>query len=181
MLILPVDNELEMRFPDEESLEESYNAVMANYDYLIRWTRWLHEKYSLDDAREFYERNLREFNDGSAIHLRTFYNGKVIGETGFHGIDRASRSAEIGYWVSEDHAGRGIATRCTKKLLGHAFGEMGFNRIVIKCAIENTRSQRIPERLGFTREGIERESDWLHDRFADQVVYSMLAREWDGK
>lgn len=181
MLILPVDDELEMRWPDAAGVEEVYALTMANYEYLRKWSRWLNEDFSLENARDFNERNRREMEEGVAIHLRIVLNGKIVGSTGYHNWDKNSRQAEIGCWVAEGDAGRGVATRCVRKLLDYGFGELGLNRVFVKCAAENLRSQKVPERLGFTREGVERDGDWLHDRFVDQVVYSMLAREWVGK
>jgi ribosomal-protein-serine acetyltransferase len=46
------------------------------------------------------------------------------------------------------------------------------------CGVANVRSRAVAERLGFTNEGIRRESYWITDRFADHVVYGLLDREW---
>jgi ribosomal-protein-serine acetyltransferase len=46
------------------------------------------------------------------------------------------------------------------------------------CATENEKSCAVPERLGFRREGIERQAEWLYDHFVDHAVYSALASEW---
>lgn len=181
MLVLPVDNELEMRFPDEEGIEEAYNSVMANYDYLVKWSRWLTPEFSLEEARAHNERNRKEMEAGEGIHLRIMFKGRIIGSTGYHNMNKQTRSAEIGCWVAEDAAGSGVATRCIRKLLDYGFGELALNRIYVKCAAENFRSQRIPERLGFTKEGVERDGDMMQGEFVDMIVYSMLAREWDGK
>jgi ribosomal-protein-serine acetyltransferase len=180
MLVLTVDDELELRWPDEAGVEEAYTVTMANYEYLRRWSRWLNESFSLENAREFNERNRREMENGTAIHLRIVLNGKIVGSTGYHNWDKNSRQAEIGCWIAEEHSGRGIATRCIRKLLDYGFGELGLNRVFVKCATENLKSQAIPERLGFTREGVERDGGWLHTKFVDQAVYSLLAREWTG-
>jgi ribosomal-protein-serine acetyltransferase len=63
-------------------------------------------------------------------------------------------------------------------LIDYGFGELGLNRIVIWAATDNLRSIAIPGRLGFTREGVERQSQWLNDHFVNIVVYSMLQSEW---
>lgn len=105
------------------------------------------------------------------------YKGEVVGGTGFHNIDRVSKSAETGYWLANDLTGKGIITKSVKGLVNYAFDELKLNRIVIKCATENIKSCAIPERLGFTKVGIEREVGWLHTRFVDHVIYSILASE----
>ena len=117
-------------------------------------------------------------NDGDEIGLQIIFKGEVVGGTGFHSIDRGSKCAEIGYWIAKDATGKGIITKSVKRLIDFAFDEIKLNRIVIKCATENMKSRAVPERLGFTKEGIEREAGWLHTRFVDHVVYSILAREW---
>ena len=54
----------------------------------------------------------------------------------------------------------------------------GMNRVEIRCATGNKKSCAIPERLGFTFEGIQRNGGWLYDRFVDYRIYSILANEW---
>ena len=48
----------------------------------------------------------------------------------------------------------------------------------ISAAPENTKSRAIPERLGFTQEGVLRHWTWHVDHFQDLVIYSVLADEW---
>jgi ribosomal-protein-serine acetyltransferase len=178
MFSLRVDDELVLAFPTEDSLEEGYALTMANYDHLRPWSQWLNEDFSLDKAREFYRRNVQKFESGDQIHLRILFKGEIVGGIDLFEINSHRRSAEIGYWVSKDHNGRGLATRSVKRLLEHAFDELKLNRIVIKCIPENMKSRAIPEKLGFTTEGIEREGGWMHTKFVDHVVYSLLADEW---
>ena len=63
-------------------------------------------------------------------------------------------------------------------MVDYAFGELGLNRVQIRCARDNARSCAIPRRLGFTEEGALRQAEWLIDHFEDQVVYGILAEEW---
>ena len=61
--------------------------------------------------------------------------------------------------------------------IDYVFDEMNFNRIQLKAATGNFKSQRVAKRLGFREEGIERESE-LHQRgFVDLIVYSLLKAE----
>jgi RimJ/RimL family protein N-acetyltransferase len=54
----------------------------------------------------------------------------------------------------------------------------GVHRVVIDAASANLRSRRIPERLGFTREGVLREAGRGPCGYQDLVVYGLLDREW---
>jgi ribosomal-protein-serine acetyltransferase len=69
-------------------------------------------------------------------------------------------------------------TAACRALVDHAFEELGLNRVSIACATENKESCAILERLGFRREGIVRQAEWLYDHFVDHVVYATLASEW---
>ncbi len=75
--------------------------------------------------------------------------------------------------------GRGIMTHCVSALIGYAFRELQVNRIELRAAEENSRSRAIAQRLGFTQEGVLRDSEWLNDHYVNQTVYSLLKREWD--
>jgi len=52
------------------------------------------------------------------------------------------------------------------------------NRIQIKVATENLKSQQVAERLGFKYEGIEREGELHKCGFLDLKVYSLLRNEF---
>ncbi len=179
MFKLTVDSEIELRLPNEHYAKEAFDVIMKNYAHLEEWSPWVNEKISVESTREFYKKSFEAFSDeGVEISLLIFYQGKVVGSTGFHEINRRNKSAEIGYWLAKEVNGKGIVTKCVERQLDYAFDEMKLNRVTIKCVPENLKSRKIPVKLGFTQEGIERESGWLHTRFADHVVYSMLASEW---
>jgi len=182
MFSLKVDDELELALPFASSAEQAFAVVMDNYEHLHEWMPWVNENFSLESVRKFYKIALQKFaNDEDEIGLNIVHRGKVIGGIGYHNINRSDKSTEIGYWLAKNSTGKGLVTKSVSRLLDYGFDEMELNRIVIKCVPENAKSRAIPERLGFTQEGIEREAGWLHTRYVDHVVYSILAREWKDK
>lgn len=110
----------------------------------------------------------------SILHRHDF-----IGLIGLKNIDEANKKGEIGYWLSPEYHNKGIMTMATRQILDFAFTTMKLNRIQIRCAVDNIVSQRIPEKLGFTLEGIERGGELLNDdNFYDLKVYSLLKQEF---
>jgi ribosomal-protein-serine acetyltransferase len=87
-------------------------------------------------------------------------------------------AAEIGYWIRSAYAGRGLVTRAARVLTGIAFEEFGVHRVVIRAGVENVRSRAIPERLGFTLEGVARGEGRGSGGFYDLAVYAVLEDEW---
>ena len=72
-------------------------------------------------------------------------------------------------------------TASCRAVVQYAFNDMGLNRVVIRCATGNRRSRAIPERLGFTLEGVAKQSEWLYDHFVDLAIYSLLRSEWSDR
>lgn len=180
MFSLKVDDEIELRLAQAKYAEKVFEVIKANYDHLQEWMLWVNENMSLETVPNFYKNSAKSFKkDGSELGLLIFYQGKIVGGTGLHSIIKPYKSAELGYWLSKEFNGQGIVTKSVVRLLEYAFEEKKLNRLTVKCVTENLKSLAIPEKLGFTKEGVERESVWLHTQFADQVVYSLLAKEWE--
>jgi ribosomal-protein-serine acetyltransferase len=178
MLSKKVDENLELRFVSERYAEEVTSTVQRNFDYLSEWMPWVTENYSVESARDFIKINRQKYFENEISDYFIFENKQIVGVIGFHKPDFANKSIEIGYWLDKRATGRGIITKCCRPIIDFIFNELNFKRIVIRCATENIKSQAIPERLGFTREGIARQAEYLNERFVDLVVFSILNEEW---
>jgi ribosomal-protein-serine acetyltransferase len=176
-----IEDGLELRPVDERHAEELTALVRRDLAHLKKWMPWASERYSVEDAREFIRRNLRQAAEDQGFATLIFFRERLAGSIGYNNIDWANRKTDIGYWLAADMQGRGIMTKACRVLVAYAFRELRLNRVEIFCAVENRRSRRIPERLGFTQEGTHRKAEWVHDHFKDLVAYSMLAREWKEK
>ncbi len=178
MLTCQIEENLELRFTSARYAGELTSIVLENLEYLQEWLPWATEDYSVETAKEFVKTNLKGFAKNEFPSYFIFYEGKLVGGIGFNNVNKSDRNAEIGYWLREDSQGNGIITRCCRKLIEFAFNEMNLNRIVIRCATENIKSRNIPEKLGFVKEGILRETAVLNGEFIDLIVYSILKKEW---
>ncbi|MCD7711639.1 MAG: GNAT family N-acetyltransferase [Firmicutes bacterium] len=109
-----------------------------------------------------------------------WFRNTFAGLIGLKNPDRINHKVEIGYWLNPVCEGNGIITLSCQKLIAYAFGELEMNRILIQVATGNQKSRRIPERLGFREEGIEREGELLVSGYTDIVRYGLLKREFNG-
>ncbi|MCO6512020.1 MAG: GNAT family N-acetyltransferase [Aridibacter famidurans] len=178
MVILEAGEGIEMRPVAEDNIDELCKLVIANFDHLHEWMPWAVEGYSAAHARSFILKSARDFAAQESMNFHIFESGDLAGGAGLNFIDKANRGTEIGYWLGREFTGRGIVTKCAKRLTDFAFDDLGMHRMNIRCASGNVKSRAIPERLGFTEEGTIRDAEWLHDRFVDLVVYGMLRPEW---
>nr|WP_321487069.1 GNAT family protein [uncultured Draconibacterium sp.] len=72
----------------------------------------------------------------------------------------------------------GFATEAAKAVINYLFCELKKHRITASIDPENIASVALLEKLGFRKEAHFRESLFLNDKWVDDVIYALLAREW---
>ncbi len=178
--VLRVEGDLRLELLNQNHAKELFELIEHNREYLREWLPWLDNNKYLQNTIDFIKFSQKQYKDNSSLQLGIWYQYNLVGMIGFHRVNWINHSTSIGYWLVEDHQGRGIITKSCKTLFDYAFGSLGLNRVEIRCAVENSRSRSIPERLGLKEEGVIREAEWLYDHYVDHVVYSMLRSEWKG-
>jgi ribosomal-protein-serine acetyltransferase len=158
----------ELRLDD---LDEVYAVAQANQAHLAPWMPWA-VKLLRNDTEAYVRSSVEE---GGQFVLVA--DAVIAGTMGFHRSDPRNDATSLGYWLAERHQGKGLMTAAVRALIGHAFGDLGLHRLEICCAPANARSRAIPERLGFTEEGVRRDGEKLAEGFRDLVVYSLLATD----
>lgn len=180
MFTLKVDHEIELQLFQRHHTLQLYQLVEENRDHLRRWLPWVDSMTSPYQFESVIPVWLNQFAEGNACNLGIVYKGTLVGSIGLHQIDWYNKIASIGYYLAKNAEGHGIITRTVKGVLNYAFYDLGLNRIEIRCGVENYKSQAIPERLGFKKEGTIRDGEHLNGYFHDIIIYSKLAREWNG-
>jgi ribosomal-protein-alanine N-acetyltransferase len=72
-------------------------------------------------------------------------------------------------------------TEALTEALTSGFENMSLNRVEAVIALENVASIRLVEKLGFQREGVLRDRHLFRGTYYDHYLYSLLAREWEGR
>ena len=165
-----------LRLHEEADAEELYALVERNRAYLAEWLPWPATQ-TLEGTAEFMRKTRRQHEDNDGFQTAMVVDGRMVGSVGFVGIRWDARATGIGYWLGEEHQGRGLMTRAVSVLTDHAFDELELNRVEIQVAEDNRRSRAIPERLGFRQEGVLRDYERVGERYLDIVVYARLAGE----
>jgi Acetyltransferases, including N-acetylases of ribosomal proteins len=108
-------------------------------------------------------------------------NKVAVGRIGLHHLNKQNKTGAIGYWLSKDAQGKGIMLKSCKALINYGFQNLDLHRIEIKAAINNLKSQAIPVKLNFLKEGILRQAEFVNNQFLDLFLYSMISDEWQQK
>lgn len=170
-----------LQLHDERCAAAYYAAIERDRPSLREWLPWLDEERSVEDARAYIRAVQAQDADHQGFHCAIWAGGEIAGSIGYHNLDWANRKVELGYWLGSAYQGRGIVTRACRALITYAFEHLGLHKVEIRCATGNRRSRAVAERLGFVREGVIRDEEWLYDHFVDRVVYGMYASEWRGE
>ncbi len=169
---------IEIRLFEIKDAEPVLAVVERNRAYLREWLPWVDLTVSPEDLRRFIVRVREQFAAGRGPQCGIWMDGAFAGSVGCHSIDWVNRNCGIGYWIEGRYQGKGIITRCCASLLDYLFDDLGLHRVTIQCGVGNTRSCAIPERLGFTREGVTRDGEWVNDRWLDLAGWGMLEQDW---
>lgn len=153
-----------------------FSVIDRERDELRTWLPFVDYTHNVKDAEDFI-RSVEAAGDRGDRVFVIHFEDRFIGQIGFKGSDLVNRKSEIGYWLSKKYRGKGIMTDSVRALMKFGFETLGLNRIQIKCAASNLPSKRIPIRLGFKLEGLERDGEVLTGGvFTDLEIYSFVRR-----
>ena len=171
-------NGIVLRTPAIADFEEWAALRARSRNFLTPWE----PKWPADDlTRGAFRRRLRryhtEIRDDNAYPFLIFHSadGTLLGGVTVSNIARGmTQSATIGYWMGEDHAGRGHMAEALKALGPFAFRTLNLHRLEAACLPNNARSIRLLEKLGFQREGLARGLVCINGQWRDHVVFALL-------
>lgn len=126
-----------------------------------------------------YVRDLhRQGRNGQVLPFLVFYRGELVGQLTVFSITYGSAmSATLGYWISQEFAGRGIIPTAVSLATDYCFGKLGLHRMEINLRPENQASKRVVEKLGFRYEGLRERYLHIAGQWTDHLSYAITADE----
>ena len=92
----------------------------------------------------------------------------------------SARSAQVGYWIDEAVAGRGVTPTALAMAVDHCFMVVGLHRVEASIRPENHASRRVVEKLGFREEGIRRRHLHIDGAWRDHLCYALSVEDVQG-
>ncbi len=172
-----IDENIKLELINDTHSQAVFEIANESRNYLREWLIWVDDMQSVEFIENYIKGSKQRNSDGIEFAFVIIENQKVVGRMGIYRINTINRIGEIGYWLAENKQGKGIVTKCCKGLINFCFNELHLNRVEIICGTENYKSQVIPERLGFTKEGIIRQGALVHNKFINLCLFSFLKSE----
>lgn len=163
---------------DAQTLDE---AIRVSLPDLNQWLPWARMDYAQSDTTGFIRESIQAWKEERAwdysIRLKDDPK-RHLGNISFWTVSKLGKIAEIGYWVRSDETRHGLCTEAMELLLAETFDSMGYHKVVLRIAVGNDASDRVAQKLGFTREGILREELLIRGNWVDHSLWSLLDREF---
>lgn len=177
-MIIEINDTVRLELTSQKHADNIIEAVNANREHLSKFLGWVNNMQNLSHCIKYIDFCLKQYEDGKEVSFVILKNEELVGRIGLNKICPNNRTASIGYWLKRSAQGQGIITSSCTALMDFGFNDLDLNRIEIRAASENIRSKAIPQRLGFTKEGVLRQIEFINNRYLDIEIYSILKTEW---
>lgn len=172
---------LELRPFRRRDLDSLVDAASESIVDLNRWLPWAHVGYGRRDALVFLRDSVSAWGEGRAFDFTIRYIDRPtfhVGNVSVWFVSRQSRVGEVGYWIRSSETRTGVGTESAARVLAVAFDELALHRVVLRIAVGNRGSERIAEKLGFTREGLLRQELQINGQWVDHSIWGLLEEEY---
>lgn len=167
---------LRLRRPRRRDFAALHEGIVETLPALVRWLPWAHPTHDRGDTRRYLRQARVARTRRSALEflIELEATSALLGMASLHRIEWLRRCCGLGYWIRHSAQGKGYASEAAGALAEHALRELGLHRVEVYVALDNPASQRVAEKIGFRREGIARETEFVNGRWVDHVQYSLL-------
>lgn len=132
--------------PLEKNDAEALQKIANNKKIWENLTDAFPHPYTIESAKQWIDINQKkEVQDNFAITI----DGELIGMIGF---DDKKDFLETGYWIGENHWGKGYATEALQSIVQHIFNNYETSHIKAKVFTHNPASGKVLEKCGFIKQ-----------------------------
>jgi ribosomal-protein-alanine N-acetyltransferase len=170
--------EVRLRLVKKRDAKQLERLILGNREWLRPWEATNPSAPNSFDIRGMVRDLLRQVDDLSGLPFVIEVDGEVVGQLNVANILFGSvSSAVIGYWVSPEVAGRGVATTAVALASDYLFTTVNIHRVEIDIRPENLASLRVVEKLGFRYEGLKERYIHINGAWRDHYVYALTREE----
>ncbi|MCF6411757.1 GNAT family N-acetyltransferase [Pseudalkalibacillus salsuginis] len=161
-----------------EEVDALLDLNVRNKDFFKRYSMIREEKYytvegQIERLRQFEDNRKKDLGYHFGIYLNQAET--LIGTIDLFQVLRSSlQSAFIGYFLDQQHNGKGYMTEAAKLVVKYAFGDLHLHRIEAGVMPHNIGSIRVLEKAGFHKEGIAKKNVKINGKWEDHQVLAII-------
>lgn len=158
---------------------------LAEREHLERWEPTADADWTVRHAISSWpalHSGLRaEARSGRMLPYVIEVDGRFAGQLTIGNVTHgALRSAWIGYWVSSEMTGGGVATGALALGLDHCFGPVHLHRVEATVRPENAASRRVLAKAGLREEGLLKRYLDVDGAWRDHLLVALTVEEVEG-
>jgi RimJ/RimL family protein N-acetyltransferase len=139
-------------------------------------------KHNKDTVKSMIGHFERDYNKRSRVKWGIFASpepDRLLGIIEAVDFNQKVNVVTIGYFLSEAHWGKGIASEAVKILINFLFMDVNVNRIQAEVMPLNETSKKVLLKNGFIKEGTLRQATlWAGKGIVDLEIYSILKEDY---
>lgn len=159
-----------------------YEAARESAEQLRAWMTWCRADFSRAHAEAFVTQSARAWAHGEqySFAITDERDNAFLGSVALNHLNQPHKFANVGYWVRNAAAGRGVATAAVQQVAAFGLGELGLNRLEFLIPVINVSSQRVAQKVGAKFEGVLRNRLMIAGHSHDAAMYSLTRLEMFG-
>ncbi len=169
-----------VRLLEMEDAQDLLDLRVRNRDFLAPWEPFRPAmRYTLDEQTAQLAFALESAASDRAYHFGIFTPGaELVGTITLANVARGAwQNATMGYFVDEEHNGRGYVTEAIRLVTGLAFADLGLHRVQAGVIPRNPASMRALEKAGYRREGLSLRYLYINDVWEDHVMFAITQED----
>lgn len=131
----------------------------------------------ITETRKIVESWMLENNKRHTFAIELKRENEFIGLIGINLGKEKYKNAEVWFKLDSKFWNKGYATESLKRIIAFGFDDLNLHRIEAGCAIENTGSIHVMEKVGMLREAHTRKLLPLKSGWADNYGYAILSTD----
>ena len=167
-------SECKLVLPDKKYAKDIYKVIVEERLRLAKYLPWVMDMKSVQDEEQFLEYSIEKIHKEEMMMFIILVDENVAGMIDLHNINRSSKRAEVGYWLSEKFEGYGIMTQSVDIIEKYSFNELKLHKLQIRVHPENYKSASVPKRLGYFKEATLVEHEVLNGEYIDLDIFAKL-------
>ena len=131
-----------------------------------------------EEAADWWLGMVSEHDGRDGVFRAVVADGAIVGNiTVEQKADVYCKDGDIGYLLLTEYWSKGIMTEAVRLICEEAFSLLDIVRITGLVYAPNIASQRVLEKNGFVREGLQRNAVYKNGRISDLCLYGKLKQE----
>ncbi len=174
-----------LRLPQKQDYRDWYTLRLKSQDFLRPFEpRWTEQDLAPRVFSMRVRRARQEAEEGTDytffIFLQDGRKEILAGGITLSNIRRrAAQFVNLGYWMGQNYAGKGLMSEAVGVVLPFIFETLDLHRVHAAFLPTNQASRRVLEKNGFAEEGYAERYLQINGRWEDHVLMGLTRERWD--